>query len=74
MNNKHILQGDRRKFLNDLAISVNVKNPSDWGKVSPEIIRNSGGRSLLRKHNESIQNLLENTFPGNHIATINCRG
>lgn len=61
--------GNRRKFLEDFAIKLNIKNASDWGKVTYRQISEEGGAGLLVQYYKgSLFNCLQSVYKG--IPTI----
>lgn len=55
---------NRRKFLEEAAHKLNVKTPSDWGKVPVRTIHKLGGRSLLVHYKDSLFACLQEIFKG----------
>lgn len=35
---------NRRKFLEEIATTSNIRTPNDWRKISTSVITNKGGR------------------------------
>lgn len=55
---------NRRKFLNGIAVKLNIKQSSDWGKVITKQIYELGGAGLLKYYNGSLFNCLQSVFIG----------
>jgi hypothetical protein len=63
---------NRQKFLNEIAIKLNLKEPSDWGKVSTRYITQSGGSTLLQNYyNGSLFQCLQSVYKGILILNLN---
>lgn len=62
---------NRKKFLDELAVKLNIKNPSDWGKVKTHRIVELGGSSVLKHHNGSLLELLRSSYTGFHLMQTN---
>lgn len=50
---------NRKSFLDDIATTLNIKNPSDWGKVTLRSVYELGGRPLLEKYSKSRLSCLQ---------------
>lgn len=50
--------------MENLGHSLNIKAPSEWGKVTIKTIRNMGGSSLIYIYKGSLFRLLSHVFPG----------
>ena len=59
---------NRRKFLDEVAIKLNIKNESDWGKITTKQIYELGGAGILHYYNNSVFHCLESVYKGN----LNC--
>lgn len=56
---------NRRKFMDKLTKDFNIRNPSDWGKLTTRDIRKSGGVSLLSNYyNNSLFRCLKSIYTG----------
>lgn len=56
---------NQKKFLDEVAFKLNVKNPSDWGKVTTQQIHNLGGGSLLsHRYRDSLFHCLQSVYKG----------
>lgn len=53
-----------RKFLDEVAIKLNIKNPSDWGKVTNKVMHEYGGAGLLKHFNNSLFDCLKFVYEG----------
>jgi len=53
---------NRKQFLEELAVKLDIKEPKDWGKVSKQQILENHGGSLLVMHN-SLRKALSENFP-----------
>jgi hypothetical protein len=58
------LKENRRKFLDSLFQTLNLKSLSDWGKVKKEDINEHGGNTLLMMYETSIFKMLKDNYPG----------
>ena len=57
---------NRRKFLDEVAIKLNIKNESDWGEVTTKQICEFGGAGLLTSYyNGSVFDCLQSVYKGN---------
>lgn len=56
-------QENQRKFLEQFAIQNNIKQPYEWGKVSVQKIKSSGG-SFLNEYRGSLRKALQNLYRG----------
>lgn len=54
---------NRMKFLDTMATKLNIKKPSDWGKVKRKDIHEHRGSSLLN-YNRSVFNSLQSAYKG----------
>lgn len=55
---------NQKIFLDALALKLNVKQPSDWGKIKTiEILRN-GGAALLKKYGTSVYSVVKGVYTG----------
>lgn len=54
---------NRKKFLDNMATKLNIKKPSDWGKVKRKDLHTNGGSSLLN-YNSSVFSSLQSTYKG----------
>lgn len=55
---------NRRNFLENFARKNGISKPSDWGNVTIQQIKESGGNSLLKCYSGSLIKTLEGVFPG----------
>lgn len=55
---------NQKKFLNEIAPSLHVKKPSDWGKVTKEMLSIRDGAKLLSQYDGSLFKALQCLFPG----------
>lgn len=62
---------NRRKYLDEIALKLNINNPSDWGKISTRELRRAGGASLLNCYNNSIFETLQSIYEGILLIYIN---
>lgn len=44
---------NQKKFMNELAMKLEIKKPSDWGKVTKKEIYELGGGSMLSYYYEN---------------------
>lgn len=62
---------NQRKFLDDLAIKLNIKNSSDWGRVTCKQFYEFGGGGLLRHYyNGSVFDCLQSVYKGNFKSKL----
>lgn len=57
------LKENQHKFLEDLALQLRIKKPSEWGKITINQVIDHGGRSLLHHYGSSLQKALQANFP-----------
>lgn len=56
---------NRKKFLDEIAVRLNIQSPSDWGKVTQQHIYDLGGSSLLSNYyNGSLFACLKSVYKG----------
>lgn len=56
---------NRKKFLDDFAAKLNIKKPSDWGKIKSSQFQELGGASLLSYYyNSSPYACLKSVYKG----------
>lgn len=55
---------NRRKLLDEIAIKLNIKTISDWGKVSLQQFREHGGTGILNYYNWSLFDCLKSVYNG----------
>lgn len=55
---------NRRKFFDQLAVTLNLKNPSDWGKISLKQICAMGGAGILYYYKNSVFYCLQSIYKG----------
>lgn len=55
---------NRRNFLDELAIKLDIKKSNDWGKISHRHFNEFGGRSLLSYFNGSLFCCLQSVYKG----------
>lgn len=55
---------NRRRFLDEVAMKLNIKNPRDWGKVTTRRFFELGGISLLKYYNRSLFACLQSVYKG----------
>lgn len=65
---------NRVKFLEEIKVKYQIKEPKDWGNISIQKVKESGGEYMLKKYyNESLfqclQSLYKGTFKcGSHVS------
>lgn len=59
-----------KKFLDDVAMKLNIKTPRDWGKVSQRDFYKLGGSSLLSHYNSSIFDCLQSIYKGSKLCKL----
>lgn len=55
---------NRRKFFDEVAINLNIKNASDWGKVTIRQFCKFGGAGILNYYNNSLFSCLQSVYKG----------
>lgn len=59
---------NRKLFLDELAVKLNVKEPRDWGKIPRNRIYEFGGASLLTNYyNSSVFNCIRSVYKGLYL-------
>lgn len=53
-----------RNFLEKLKVKFQIREPSDWGKVTIQDINAHGGASLLKYYQSSLFKCLQSIFTG----------
>lgn len=53
-----------RKFLDEVAIQLNIKHSSGWGKVTIKQINELGGAGLMYYYNNSLYKCLASVYKG----------
>jgi hypothetical protein len=59
---------NQRNFLENLSKKLEIKTPSDWGKVTIKDFHQNRGNTLLK--GTSIIRVLRKNFPGNFLFVI----
>lgn len=55
---------NHRKFLDDVAVKLNINKVDDWYRVKrSDLLKYKGGASLLTSYNGSIRRALVNVYP-----------
>ena len=54
---------NQRRFLDEMGRKLEVKQPSEWGKVSSKLLK---GSSVIRMYNNSPIRMLQAVYPGNN--------
>lgn len=56
---------NQRAFMNEIAVKLNIKNPSDWGKITVRHVYELGGVTLLsRYYKGSLYGCLKSIYQG----------
>jgi hypothetical protein len=56
---------NHKNFLDEIAKKLNIKTPSDWGKVTYDYFCGSGGSTLLNTYyNGSLFTCLQSVYKG----------
>lgn len=63
----------QRKFLEDVAKKLNIKEQKDWGSITRKQVSQLGGGSLLVQYNNSLIKALSNVFSGNERVLLTLR-
>lgn len=61
---------NQRKYMDDLAIQLNIRNPEDWGKIPTSKITENGGHSLLLLFGGSLYHILRAVYQGFHFHNM----
>lgn len=63
---------NRKKYMDELAVKLNISHPSDWGNVSIQRIYELGGGSFLKLYyNDSLLACLQSIYKGSFpLASI----
>lgn len=61
---------NRKKFLDEVAIKLDVKTPSDWGKVTKQRFCEVGGSRILSYYNNSLFYCLHTVYKGNPNSPV----
>jgi hypothetical protein len=80
---------NQRKFIDKLALKLNIKTPDDWYSITNKTLFANGASGVLRRHKDSIPNMLQTLYPeypkrkrtkiipleqnGKYIALIKCQ-
>ena len=63
---------NQRKLLDEVAIKLNIKNASDWGKITTRQFYEFGGSSLLTSYyNGSVFQCLQSVYKGKFLNSNN---
>lgn len=63
-------EANRRKFMEEMAIELGIKEPQEWGKVTFQQISKLGGTGLLKYFDFSLLKALQKIFPGNNLSFL----
>lgn len=55
---------NRRKFLDEMKLKFNIKEPKDWGNISVKEFQNAGGNSMLKLYGNSLFECLQSIYTG----------
>lgn len=55
---------NQQKFLDELAVRLEIKDPTDWGKISKRSIYAKGGGGLLSIFHDSVFGCLQAVYKG----------
>lgn len=55
---------NQRNFLDDVAISLNIKQPQDWGKVTKKRFFQLRGQPVLQFYDYSLFSCLQSVYTG----------
>lgn len=59
---------NRKNFMDELALKLNIKSPKDWGKVRLRTIYEQGGGALLNKYyGGSLFTCLQSLYPSKYL-------
>lgn len=59
---------NRKKFLDEIAKKLNIKKPSDWGKVTVQHLQELGGSAFMRLYNDSLFTCLQSIYKGMYLS------
>eukprot|EP01114_Cavostelium_apophysatum_P010240 TRINITY_DN23747_c0_g1_i1.p1 TRINITY_DN23747_c0_g1~~TRINITY_DN23747_c0_g1_i1.p1 ORF type:complete len:212 (-),score=32.79 TRINITY_DN23747_c0_g1_i1:90-725(-) len=54
---------NQRQFMDELALKLDIKQPSDWGCVQQKTVNESYGSGLLSEYGNSLPRLLKGVYP-----------
>lgn len=55
---------NHKKLLDEIAIKLNIRSPSQWGKVTRYQVRGFGGGRLLNYYSNSLYKCLQSVYKG----------
>lgn len=65
LKNKRWNVESERNLFAELATKLNIRHPSDWGKISVQtVLKNGGGSVMANKYNNSLIKALHSNYPG----------
>lgn len=59
---------NRKKFLDEVAVKLQIQEPKEWGKVTLRQFEKLGGISLLRFYRKSLFLCLKDIYKGFIVA------
>lgn len=66
---------NQKEFMDEVAKKLNIKNPSDWGKIRTQQIFNLGGQYLIiHYYGGSVYRCLKSVYKGaNCLHSLTCK-
>lgn len=61
---------NQKLFLENFALSLGIKSPKDWGKVTTSQVIERGGHPMLDEYGGSLVKALIQLYPGERIPFI----
>lgn len=56
---------NRKKFMDEVAVKLDIKKPGDWGKVTLPTVYKLGAYSLINNYYDgSLFHCLQSIYPG----------
>lgn len=55
---------NQRKFIQDLSVKLNIKHPSDWGRVTKKQIVANDGASFINIFDGSVKRAITTVLEG----------
>lgn len=55
---------NRRKFLDELKQKFDIKSPQDWGRITTQCVRDTGGIAILNAYKGSLFRCLQSVYQG----------
>lgn len=62
---------NRKKLFDHIAITLQIKLPRDWGKITNQKVKELGGGSVLGRFNDSLFGCLQSLYQGTFFHSNN---